>query len=111
MTVRTTEGKHFRMVIGKQELMTGHEMFLAILKAKYLQALKLPDKPKQPVKKDGHKYHKKSKVHGGTKGNHNKSNNSRRMGKHVKRQNSDTSEGKSKLEPGKVQVSGKEEHA
>lgn len=47
LTVRTKEGKHFRIVIGKDELMNGYEMFVVMLKAKYKEALKQPDKPKQ----------------------------------------------------------------
>lgn len=96
ITIRTSEGKHFRMVIGKQELVQGHQMFCAILKAKYLQALKLPDKV---VKTDGRKKTYKPKPHGRAKGNSKrKPKDTRGMGSAIQRPNGNSKKAQPTLE-------------
>lgn len=107
MTVRTAEGKHFRMVIGRQELITGFEMFCAILKAKYKEALKQPDITRTNNGR-AKLHHKKSSD---KRTYSSKPNNKGRMGKPVKTSDGNASKGKSTVEPGQVPVHSKTRHA
>lgn len=40
VTIRTECGAHFRMVVGKQELIKGFQMFCILIKARYVAAIK-----------------------------------------------------------------------
>jgi hypothetical protein len=102
LTVRTKEGKHFRMVIGKDELLNSYEMFVVLLKAKYKEALKQPDKPKQPQTNAPRKIDNDRKQQRGWKGTFRKPKDKSRMGRTTKVPSSTRQEGKPALVGGKV---------